>query len=535
VATRFMTGLQQGWPQTLPGALHASCRKTVFLLLTLSIPIASHGADAWYGVSLPDPAPFAPEAIYAQQGFSALTLEDTDYHRRTADIRAGEMMVSVRAQMAISEQSRASGELIWGRISGRSGGRMTTQYVLEQFQAIGLEQVHLQEVTMPPQTWPETTSLTLLATPAAGTGTSDYAFQTIMPQPRTPGTGAEGIDAELVYVGYGRDIDILGKDLQGKGAVLRARPIQGGYSSALGIPDRLGEAGAAFVIVIYDIAIDLKIYNPALSGTTVPTFAIADYEGRFLEDVMARAGATPLTAHAMVTHKTETQNLTNNVIGQITGTSDEYVIVVAHQDSYFYGAVDNATGIAAMLAMARHLQNQPAPPRRTHIFVATGGHHGGGWPGTVQYVESVMDIREKTAIVLNCEHVAATQFIEYSDINYAQWGTHGGMLLANTEIPKFGALIPPNETLFDLFDDTLNRYGVTLLTQPWDDARGDVYPFKDKDFPVAQIVEVGNWYHTTADIWQGVSAPGLERATRAFAEFLHQVDARPLQALQPGR
>jgi len=153
----------------------------------------------------------------------------------------------------------------------------------------------------------------------------------------------------------------------------------------------------------------------------------------------------------------------------------------------------------------------------------------------VQYVESVMDIREKTAIVLNCEHVAATQFIEYSDINYAQWGTHGGMLLANTEIPKFGALIPPNETLFDLFDDTLNRYGVTLLTQPWDDARGDVYPFKDKDFPVAQIVEVGNWYHTTADIWQGVSAPGLERTTRAFAEFLHQVDARPLQALQPGR
>jgi len=501
------------------------------LLFILVFPAWANCAEAWYRAALPDPAPFAPELIYAQEGFSPLALEANTYHARTEDIRADELMGVVQDQMDISQRSREEGELIWGRISGRSGGRMTTQYVLDQFRDIGLEDIHLQEVTMPPQTWPDTTALTLVATPGTGTGSADYHFQSVMPQPRTPGTGPEGITAVLVYVGYGRDIDLSGKDLRGKGAVLRARPVQGGYSSVLGIPDKLGEAGAAFVIVIYDIAIDLQIYNPALSGTTVPTFAIADFEGRFLEDVMARASDTPVAANAMVTHKTETENLTNNVIGQITGTTDEYVIVVAHQDSYFYGAIDNATGVAAMLSLARHLKNQDEKPRRTHIFVATGGHHAGGWPGTVQYVDSILGIRDKTAIVLNCEHVAATQFIEYSDIDYSVWGTRGGMLLANTEVPKFGAVLPENPAVFSLLDEALSRYGVTLLTHPWDDARGDVYPFKDKDFPVAQIVEVGNWYHTTADIMEAVSASGLERTTRAFAEFLHQVETRPLNEL----
>jgi len=502
-------------------------------ILLLFMPFSlAYGADAWFGVPLPDPAPFAPKLIYAQQGFSPLRLEEAADVASTADIRADELMGYVSDQVDISRQSKAEGELIWGRISGRRGGQMTTDYVLDKFREIGLEDIHLQPVTMPPQVWPDKVLMTLLANTAAGPDTVDYVFSSMMPQPRTPGTGEAGITADLVYVGYGRDIDLAGRDLAGKGAVIRARPVQGGYSSVLGIPDKLAQAGATFVIVILDLAVDVQMYNPALSGSLVPTLAIADYEGTFLENVMARTGSTPVQARISLSHVTE-NNPTSNVIGKISGTTDEYVIVVAHQDSFFYGAIDNATGVASMLALARHLKALPEKPRRTHIFVATGGHHGGGWPGTVQYVDSILDIREKTAIVLNCEHVAATQFIEYADIDHAVWGTHGGMLLANTEVPKFGTMIPGNRAMFELLDQSLTRYGVTMLTQAWDDARGDVYPFKARNFPVTQIVEVGNWYHTTGDILEAVSAPGMERTTRAFADFLHQVDARSMDALQP--
>src|SRR5690606_35680044 len=126
----------------------------------------------------------------------------------------------------------------------------------------------------------------------AGMGTEDYRFRTGTPQPGSPPTERGDLSADLVYVGYGREIDIAREDVSGKIAVLRGLPAQGGYNTARGVPDRLAAAGAVGVIVILDLPIDVRSYNRALSGTRVPTFAIADHEGQFIENVMARAGDT---------------------------------------------------------------------------------------------------------------------------------------------------------------------------------------------------------------------------------------------------
>jgi hypothetical protein len=363
-----------------------------------------------------------------------------------------------------------------------------------------------------------------------GKGSKDYRFVSAMPQPASPPTSQQGLTAELVYVGYGRDIDIAGKKLAGKGAVLRGRPAQGGYSTARGIPDKLAEAGAAFVIIIFDLPIDVQTYNGALTGRRVPTFAIADYEGRFIEDVMARASTSPVKARVKLTNVVE-ERPTSNIVGQVNGTSDEYAIVIAHHDSYFYGANDNASGVAAMLGLAKHFASLKEPPRRTHIFVATGGHHGGGYPGSTKFATDHLDIRDRTAIVLNSEHMAAVQTIEYTDVDKATWGSAGGLLVANTETPKFGSVVPSNPLLLDLFAQSLARYGVTMLSTAWDVGVGDLTPFRRRDYPVARIIEVGHWYHTTGDILSAVSPVGLERSARAYADFLHDVDERPLSAI----
>ena len=68
-----------------------------------------------------------------------------------------------------------------------------------------------------------------------------------------------------------------------------------------------------------------------------------------------------------------------------------------------------------------------------------------------------------------------------------------------------------------------------MLANAWDQAPGDVWPFQRRSYPVAQIIEVSNWYHTTGDILAAVPATGLERATRAFAEFLQEIDSRPIR------
>ncbi len=505
------------------------------LSLGLALVIGCSGvaqAQPWFGVPLPSATGLEPEQIYARRDFPLLPLVVDEAGAETADISSAELFEFVRDQVDISLANRAEGELIWGRVAGRSGDRAVSAYIRQKLVDAGVVDVRTDIVAMPPQIWPASAEFVLLGTTAMGDGSRDYAFTTLMPQPGSPATPEAGLVAELAYVGEGREIDIARAKLDGRIAILRGRPAQGGYNTARDLPDKLAAAGAAAVVVSLDLPIDVQTYNRALAGTRVPTFAIADHEGRFIESVIARAGNAPVTARLKLTNVTET-NPTSNVIGVVAGTSDEYAIVIAHHDAYFHGANDNASGVAAMLGLAKYVASRQTPPRRTHVFVATGGHHAGGFPGATKVAVDHLPLRDKTAIVLNAEHVAAVQAIEYTAMDFATWGSHGGLLVASGEVPKYGSVVPGNAVVLDAFRTSLARYGVTMLANTWASAPGDVMPFQQRGYPVAQIIEVGSWYHTTGDVLEAVSPVGLERATRAFADFLRAVDAQSLGALAP--
>lgn len=518
------------------GIARRSVSSSMILAAGLLLPAAfltTHAyAAPWFGVPLPDNTGLDPDEIYEQRDFTDVSPVVAPGASELEDIDGATLYGYVRDQVEISLRNRAEGDIVWGRVAGRSGDRMAAAYIRQKFEEIGLAGVSVDTVEIPTQYWPAEAELTLIASEAAGEGTVDYRFATGMPQPGSPATGPQGVTGSLVYVGYGREIDIVGKDLDGKIAVLRGRPAQGAYNTARGVPDRLADAGAAAVIVILDLPIDVESYNRALAGTAVPTFAIADYEGEFLENVMARAGNAQVTARMLLRLEADDAT-TSNVVGRVEGTSDEYAIVIAHRDAYFYGAIDNASGVAAMLGLARHFAQLPEPPRRTHIFVATGGHHVSGFPGSTAFAQDNVEIRDRTAIVLNAEHVAAVQAIQYTAMDYDQWGSTGGLLVSDAEIPRYGSVVPRNRIVLELFARSLARHGVTMLANAWDQAPGDVWPFQRRGYPVAQIIEVSNWYHTTGDRLAAVPADGLERATRALAEFLHAIDARPIDEVGP--
>ncbi|HXB28378.1 MAG TPA: M28 family metallopeptidase [Puia sp.] len=84
-------------------------------------------------------------------------------------------------------------------------------------------------------------------------------------------------------------------------------------------------------------------------------------------------------------------NISYNVIGKITGTKrpDEYILYTAHWDhlgigkpdakgdSIFNGAIDNASGTAALLEMARAFNNLREKPERTILFLSVTGEEQG--------------------------------------------------------------------------------------------------------------------------------------------------------------
>ena len=103
--------------------------------------------------------------------------------------------------------------------------------------------------------------------------------------------------------------------------------------------------------------------------------------------------AVPLTAKVETTLKTKSQRVTApNVVAIFRGADktlkDEYVVYSGHWDhlgirpdqpgdNIFNGAIDNATGIAGILAIARAFANLEIKPKRSVLFIATTAEEQG--------------------------------------------------------------------------------------------------------------------------------------------------------------
>jgi len=102
--------------------------------------------------------------------------------------------------------------------------------------------------------------------------------------------------------------------------------------------------------------------------------------------------AIPLNLKVKTSMRVKSQyNKSNNVIAKITGNKrpDEYLIYTAHWDhfgigkpdetgdSIYNGAVDNASGTAALLEIARAFKSLKNKPERTIIFLSVTGEEQG--------------------------------------------------------------------------------------------------------------------------------------------------------------
>ncbi|NRR32685.1 M20/M25/M40 family metallo-hydrolase [Oxalobacteraceae bacterium] len=110
----------------------------------------------------------------------------------------------------------------------------------------------------------------------------------------------------------------------------------------------------------------------------------------------------------------------NNVVAKITGSDpalkDEYVVYSAHWDHFgiddslpgprsaqiFHGARDNASGVAALLEVARAYKALPTPPKRSILFVLTTGEER-GLLGAQYYARYPLYPLAKTVVNINVD------------------------------------------------------------------------------------------------------------------------------------
>ncbi len=324
-----------------------------------------------------------------------------------------------------------SDDLLEGRDTGTPGYDIAARYVATQYRALGLapavdggwyQQVPFSQTTASPDNPPR---LTL----PGGAALGDNAVV------RMP-AAAKAVRGEAVFVGHGlvdpaskRD-DYAGIDVRGKTVVMfyglpdgvaedRAQELMMGKSKvaidrgAVAIVNLFDSEQAQqipFAAVRHQLAggqISLADDREPTPGETVP-FGILNHDGAaalfagssrdfktVLADIDANRAVKPFALKQPIAFDgaVVARDFTSpNVIGMIPGSDPalkgEAVLLMAHLDhvgvdpeaegdQIHNGAMDNASGIASMLEVARAFQRSGKPPRRTILIAAvTGEEHG---------------------------------------------------------------------------------------------------------------------------------------------------------------
>ena len=207
-------------------------------------------------------------------------------------------------------------------------------------------------------------------------GGKTLTLDTVMPAPRSAGSKGR-LELDAVWVGLGYESDFAGRDVRGKLAVIYSWPMPGGAANSATYNNamlRASQMGAAAVVVNVAIPGNLKM---AMNGNArgIPTFSIGTDDFNSLRQLMERG---PVKVRVELATEERQALKDASVWGHLPGTTDEDIIVMAHRDSFFEGALDNASGLAVMLALAEYYSKVPKEQRRRTLkFVTTmPGHLG---------------------------------------------------------------------------------------------------------------------------------------------------------------
>ena len=332
-------------------------------------------------------------------------------------------------------------DLLEGRGPGSRGDQVTQLYIATQFEALGLQPAAgNKEWLQPfPLVGVRTIAPPNVVFKNEGKTVSLKSVEDFMSTIGRPAETARLQDAELVFVGYGIEApehdwdDYKGVDLTGKVLVMmnndpasdpelfegRRRLYYGRWDYKYEIAAQKGAAGAIIIHTTPSAGYPWQVIQTSWSGEEFELLGnkgkrlelkgwgtekglreVVKMSGFDLDDLREQAesrdfrpiplGTTLSIELEGVVRKQNTANVLGLLPGSDPEASDEVLIYMAHHDhlgmgverdlrgdNIYNGAVDNATGVAALLTMARAYSQMNPPPKRSILFAAVGAEEQG--------------------------------------------------------------------------------------------------------------------------------------------------------------
>ncbi|WP_454762255.1 M28 family peptidase [Caulobacter segnis] len=487
-------------------------------------PVASakSGAPAWFGLRLPGPET-DPKAGPLEAAAPLLPARLATFASGPMDpvLSGAAIRQDVATIVGFSHQSRAAGDYLWGRVTGRPAYDTTIAWAAEALRRAGLSDAHLEAFRASDVNLPLQGEIRLIGTEAMGAGSRDIVLNSAMVGGDGPVDGV--VTAPLVYAGQGLDADLAGRDLKGKIAVIVATPDPSLYAATPS--NRLTavmDAGAVGAIEILAQPGNLKSFDRDRHGCGRRLcFIVGGEDGFFLQNVLGEAAKAGRAVSATLSASSETLDRDiSNTVATLPGRTDRTVIIVAHADGWFGGADDNASGLAVMIALARHFARQPKL-ERTLVFVASAGHHSAGANGVRAFrARHEEDYLAKADLIVNIEHPAQSAMMRtYVERRNDNFGS--AMVAASGDLSKQIAVNNRAPFLIDLWRQGIACFDLDAQRFVDQALPGDLNGFSDlKSVPQTQMIASGAVYHTSGDDLYSVPPEALERAARFHAHLV---------------
>lgn len=135
----------------------------------------------------------------------------------------------------------------------------------------------------------------------------------------------------------------------------------------------------------------------------IPGVWVNSSDGEWLDEQLRQSGSVRVR---LIIESSNRQVTSYNVVGELPGADDETVMVGSHHDGPWSSAVEDASGMALVLAQAAYWSAQ-APENRPHrlVFVLQAGHLSGG-AGLARYIEDHRDELDEVVLQVHLEHAA---------------------------------------------------------------------------------------------------------------------------------
>ncbi|MGA7871481.1 MAG: M28 family peptidase [Candidatus Binatus sp.] len=436
------------------------------------------------------------------------------------------------------------------RRPGYAADRWTENFCLERFRQLGLEHVRLEPVTLP--YWePLESTLTVRAD-------GGEARVPCFSLPHSAATDGDGLDAPLVpwrdqtpgavrgaialvdvpLMRSPADLPLLlagavageaytdWRRYDPHGSLAGANQVLPFSQHLMAVMDAPLAAGAiGFVGVLSGYPGDSYRYYVPYDGVAraIPGVWISDGDGARMRQYCDAGSVQGTLVNRAIRHDITSYN----VVGELPGAEEDSVIVGSHHDGPWSSAVEDASGVAMVLAQATYWA-RVASAERPHrlVFLLNAGHMAGG-AGVHSFIDRHRTELVRVVLEVHLEH-AANEMIERD----------GGLVASGHPEPRwwFTSRLAPVEAMVReaIVAEQLER---SLILPP--DVFGpmptsDGGPFHLAGVPLVNFLTAPFYLFDAIDTLDKIHRPSLVPLTRAAIRIIASTHGVSASAMRTG-